>query len=86
MDVRVVSELRETGFIKGAIWITLIEIEANIDKIPKDKKLHIYCLSGWRAKIAMSILVRNGFERIMITEDGGFEDMWGKKLIEKADF
>ena len=59
--------MKETGFIKGAILITLPEIEGNIDKIPKDKKLHVYCKSGWRAKIAMSILVRNGFERIMIT-------------------
>ncbi|CAD8167362.1 unnamed protein product [Paramecium pentaurelia] len=83
VDVRGVVELRETGFVKGAIWIALPEIEGNIDKIPKDKKLHVYCKSGWRAKIAMSILVRNGFERIMITQDGGFEDMWGKKLIEK---
>ncbi|CAK74472.1 unnamed protein product (macronuclear) [Paramecium tetraurelia] len=85
VDVRGVGELRETGFVKGAICIVLSEIEGNVDKIPKDKKLHIYCKSGWRAKIAMSILVRSGFERIMISQDGGFEDMWEKKLIERVD-
>lgn len=42
-------------------------MEANIAKIPKDKIVHVYCKTGGRAKIGMSILVKNGLKNVIIT-------------------
>lgn len=67
LDVRGPGEWKETGFIKGAIRIPLPEVEANIAKIPKDKIVHVYCKTGGRAKIGMSILVKNGLKNVIIT-------------------
>lgn len=67
LDVRGPGELKESGFIKGAIRIPLPEVEANIAKLPKDKIIHVYCKTGGRAKIGMSLLVKNGLKNCVIT-------------------
>lgn len=75
LDVRGPGEHKETGFIKGAIRVPLPEVEANLAKIPKDKIVHVYCKTGGRAKIAMSLLVKNGYKNLVITQEGGFPSM-----------
>ncbi|CAD8131472.1 unnamed protein product [Paramecium pentaurelia] len=82
LDVRGPGEHKETGIIKGAIRVPLPEVEANLAKIPKDKIVHVYCKTGGRAKIAMSLLVKNGYKNLVITQEGGFPSMKEKQLVE----
>ena len=51
IDVRQPSEYEE-GHIPGAINIPLRELAANVDKIPTDKAVYVYCKSGFRAGVA----------------------------------
>ncbi|CAD8170718.1 unnamed protein product [Paramecium pentaurelia] len=82
LDVRGTGEHKEIGFIKGAIRVPLPEIEANLERIPNDKFVHVYCKSGGRAKMAMSLLVKNGYKNIVITQEGGFILIKEKQLLE----
>ncbi len=63
IDVRNKSEYLE-GFIPGAEHIFAGYIVDNLEKIPKDKDIVIYCGSGDRSSIASSILKANGFSRV----------------------
>lgn len=63
LDVRNNSEYLE-GYIPGAENIFAGYLEDNLSKIPKDKKIIVYCESGDRSSIASSILLRHGFENV----------------------
>lgn len=82
LDVRNPGEWKETGIVQGAIQIPLAELEANIAKIPKNKTIHVYCKTGGRAKIGMSVLLRNGVKDVMITEEGGFPNFVERNLAQ----
>ncbi len=63
IDVRNKSEYLD-GFIPGAENIFTGYISDNLELIPKDKDILIYCTSGERSSIAASILKANGFNKI----------------------
>ncbi|MCL4835468.1 MAG: hypothetical protein KJZ86_23720 [Caldilineaceae bacterium] len=63
IDVREVSEY-EDGHIAGAVNIPLRTLSQNLDKIPTDRPVVVYCASGFRAGMALSALDMLGYENV----------------------
>lgn len=61
-----------SGHIEGAIHIPLDDLRENMDKLPEDKTLYVYCHSGLRSYIACRILSQNGFDCFNISGGYGF--------------
>ena len=67
LDVRTIQEFKE-GHLQGATLIPLGNLEANLDKLPKQQKILVYCRSGSRSLAASCILEKHGFTPINIKE------------------
>ncbi len=63
IDVRAPRE-REQKRIAGSLGMPLNHLAENLEKIPKDRSLLVYCAGGYRSSIAASLLQRGGFERV----------------------
>lgn len=63
IDVREPGEFAE-GHIPGAIHIPVRELASSTELIPRDRPVIIYCLSGWRAGLAISSLRLMGYDNI----------------------
>ena len=63
IDVRAPRE-REQKHIAGSVSIPLNHLAENLEKIPKDRSLLVYCAGGYRSSIAASLLQRDGFEQV----------------------
>lgn len=75
LDVREPEELKE-GKVKDAVVIAKSLMDNNketwgleIDKLPKDKTIIVYCRSGRRSEIVGGELVKKGFK---VLNMGGF--------------
>ncbi|MDJ0664572.1 MAG: rhodanese-like domain-containing protein [Acidimicrobiia bacterium] len=68
IDVRQPNEYEE-GHIPGAINIPLRELAANVDKIPTDKAVYVYCQSGFRAGVAVSAIRLMGYDNALAYKD-----------------
>jgi rhodanese-related sulfurtransferase len=64
IDVRQPEEYAE-GHIPGSVNIPLRELGANIDKIPTDRQVFVYCKSGYRAGVAVSSLRMMGYDNAL---------------------
>lgn len=64
IDVRQPAEYEE-GHIPGAVNIPLRELAANVDKIPTDTQVFVYCKSGYRAGLAVSSLRMMGYDNAL---------------------
>jgi rhodanese-related sulfurtransferase len=64
IDVRTEQEYKE-GHIPTAINIPHIDIESNLDKIPKDKLIIVYCKIGGRASTAATKLKDLGYKNVI---------------------
>ncbi|CAD8167358.1 unnamed protein product [Paramecium pentaurelia] len=73
IDCRNPVEFKTTGIVPGSLMIPLFQIENQLDLIPKDKTLHIYCRSGARAKTAATILQRHGYSDFVLVQNAGLE-------------
>lgn len=69
IDVREPGEYAE-GFILDAVNIPLRTLAENLDKIPTDRQVFIYCKSGWRAGLATSSLGMAGYDNILAYPPG----------------
>lgn len=69
LDVRTKEEYNE-AHIKGANLIPVQELEQNINKIPKDKKVVVYCARGKRSARACEILKDKGLKELYNVEGG----------------
>jgi hydroxyacylglutathione hydrolase len=69
-DVREKGEWSR-GVIENSNLIALSQLEQNLDKIPKDKDIHLMCQGGLRSVIAISILKKNKFQNNLINVNGG---------------
>ena len=69
IDVREVSEYEE-GHIPGAVNIPLRTLAANLDKIPTDRQVYVYCKSGFRAGEALSSLGMLGYDNVLSYKPG----------------
>jgi rhodanese-related sulfurtransferase len=63
VDVRKGSE-REQKSIAGSLGLPLNHLQENIDQLPKDRDLLIYCAGGYRSSIAASLLQSRGLQRV----------------------
>lgn len=63
LDVRTLGEYRR-GWIKDAIHIPVDVLRKNIDALPRDKRIFIYCKVGLRGYIAQRILIINGYKDV----------------------
>jgi len=63
VDVRAPRE-RDQKFIDGSVAMPLTRLSENLDKLPKDQPLLVYCAGGYRSSIAASLLQRSGFAQV----------------------
>ncbi len=75
LDVRTIEEYN-LSHIEGANLIPVSELENRLDEIPKDKRVIVYCKSGFRSRTAANILMKNEFG--MVYDMGGIDD-WQSK-------
>ncbi|MCX8028595.1 MAG: CoA-disulfide reductase [Brevinematales bacterium] len=95
LDVRTKDEY-DLGHIDGAVNIPVDEIRNNIDKLPRDKKIVVYCGVGLRAYVACRILYQHGFEEVynftggyktyeVVTQKQGNEDIFAGYRVDLSD-
>jgi len=72
LDVRTPEEWQEYH-IPGATLLPLDQLAANVDKLPRNQDLVIYCRSGNRSVEAARIMLDAGFDNIF-SMDGGIKD------------
>ncbi len=82
LDVRTPEEF-SIGAIDGAINIDADKIRENLSKIPKDKKIYIYCGVGLRGYVAARILKQKGFNQIY-NLSGGLK-VYNNALAEQSN-
>jgi rhodanese-related sulfurtransferase len=63
IDVRAPRE-RDQKHIAGSLGIPLNHLTENLEKLPKDRPLLVYCAGGYRSSTAASLLQSRGFRRI----------------------
>lgn len=63
VDVRTPRE-REQKHIAGSLSIPLNRLGDNLEKLPKNRRLLVYCAGGYRSSIAASLLQGRGFDSI----------------------
>ena len=71
IDVRVPISYK-TNTINGAINIPIDEIRKRTDEIPKDKKVVLFCNTGYTSYCASRILIQKGYNNVY-SLCGGFE-------------
>lgn len=72
LDVRQPDEWQEKH-IPGATLIPLDYLADNLDKLPQDQEIVIYCRSGNRSLQALEILQQAGFDNA-VSMNGGIND------------
>lgn len=65
IDVRETGEYSE-GHIADAISIPLRTLTQNLDMIPTDRQVFVYCKSGYRAALALSSLRMLGYDNVLV--------------------
>jgi glyoxylase-like metal-dependent hydrolase (beta-lactamase superfamily II) len=63
IDVRAPRE-RDQKHIAGSLSIPLNHLAENLERLPKDRPLLLYCAGGYRSSIAASLLQRSGFDSV----------------------
>jgi hydroxyacylglutathione hydrolase len=70
LDVRSAGELETAGRIEGAHHIQLTQLPGELDRVPKDRPIYIFCGSGRRSMIAASLLKRAGWQDLIVVLGG----------------
>ncbi len=70
LDVRTAQEF-STGSIPGAVNISVDELRARLEELPRDREIAAYCQVGQRGYLATRILLQSGFAVSNI--GGGFK-------------
>jgi glyoxylase-like metal-dependent hydrolase (beta-lactamase superfamily II) len=78
IDVRTPRE-REQKHIEGSLSLPLNRLADNLQSLPKDRPLLVYCAGGYRSSVAASLLQRGGF-RSVAEIAGGFAAWEAAKL------
>lgn len=63
VDVRAPRE-REQKHIGGSLSLPLNRLGENMDRLPKNRSLLVYCAGGYRSSIAASLLQHRGFNSV----------------------
>lgn len=69
IDVRETGEYEE-GHIPGAVSIPIRTLGENLDKVPTDRQVYVYCKSGFRAAQALSSLGMLGYDNVLSYKPG----------------
>lgn len=56
------------GHIKGAVNLTIVQLANNLDKLPTDKTLLLYCYSGQNSGMTMVPLEAYGYKALSISK------------------
>lgn len=70
VDVREPAELKESGWLTGAINRPMSSFEERARELPRDRPVILYCRSGRRSALAGEILAARGFTKVF--DLGGF--------------
>jgi hydroxyacylglutathione hydrolase len=84
LDVRYPQEWRDDGTVPGAIELSIGELAARLDTLPRDAPITVMCKSGSRASIAASMLDAAGFEPRLIAI-GGAPDLLAATADEASE-
>lgn len=63
LDVRTAEEFA-AGYIPGALNISLQDLQQQVDRVPTDKPVVVYCRSGNRSAFAARILQQAGYTEV----------------------
>ena len=63
IDVRQ-REIFEISTIEGAVNIPIAQLRNRINEVPRDKKVILFCNTGYTSYIASRILIQNGFNNV----------------------
>ena len=82
IDLRTNDELKNKGFIKGAIQIDFLAVNSEIiiSRLDKKKTYLIYCAGGGRSGDCADLMKTQGFTHV-VNLAKGFDD-WKKKGFE----
>lgn len=69
IDVRETTEYAE-GHIPGAVNIPIRTLAQNLDKVPTDRQVYVYCRTGFRAGQALSSLGMLGYDNVLSYKPG----------------
>lgn len=85
IDVREETEFAE-GHIPGAINLPIRTVTQNLELVPVDRPVWIYCLSGWRAGLVVSSLRMIGYDNVSAYSPGttGWEAA-GNELVSEEN-
>ncbi|MEM2907111.1 MAG: rhodanese-like domain-containing protein [Candidatus Odinarchaeota archaeon] len=64
LDVRDERTYSELGFIKNAYNIYVGHLKDRLNEIPDNKMICVYCDSGFKTSIAVSLLLKKGFRQV----------------------
>jgi len=65
LDVRTAHSVQEHGQIKGSNHIYLGNLPEELTKVPQDKKIAVYCDSGFKTFTAISYLLQKGYKDVV---------------------
>ena len=68
LDTRQIREW-EAGHVDGATFIPFYEVADRLGDIPRDRRTYVYCGSGYRASVVVSLLKREGFGDVVHVDD-----------------
>lgn len=81
LDVRDLAEIEKDGFIAGSVHVPIKDLLKNLDKLPGyDDPIVVYCASGHRGGIALSVLTALGYTNVRNL--GGGMGAWNKAGLE----
>jgi pyruvate/2-oxoglutarate dehydrogenase complex dihydrolipoamide dehydrogenase (E3) component/rhodanese-related sulfurtransferase len=60
LDVRTLGEY-EASHLAGAVHIPVDDLRFEVDRLPKHRRIFVYCRSGFRAHLAVRILKQRGY-------------------------
>jgi hydroxyacylglutathione hydrolase len=70
VDVREEKQVKEEGMIDGAVNVPFDAVKENLDKLPKDKTIALYCNSGTKSVEVAKELEGLGYENVVNSIDG----------------
>lgn len=74
LDVRNDDEVA-LGILPQAVHIPLPDLPARVNELPREKTIYIYCRSGARAGRAKEFLDAQGFSKVEVASNGGYEHL-----------
>ena len=70
LDVREPIEWETMGYVPDSLLISLGELRANLDQIPRSARLAVICEAGIRSCTAASVLLSEGFKQVGNVAEG----------------